>query len=183
MKEFPLCATKCLGIFVTSVTSNFILVFRRITDDVIEKAVQEAQETENTLTIPSEDTDRPCKAIGAYRFMLTAMKGKSLLEFQELMTIFQLLNWNGSLQALRDKGLSRQHVLSHYKSRTIDDDIRSQMALDWVSRKQMNPDIVAGCYEKACMEIKELCLRGRELRFAKEKKEILGLALQQLGEA
>jgi hypothetical protein len=30
--------------------------------------------------------------------MLEANKGKSMLEFQELMTVFQLLHWNGSLK-------------------------------------------------------------------------------------
>ena len=38
--------------------------------------------------------------IAAFRYMLEANKGKTMLEFQELMTVFQLLHWNGSLKVL-----------------------------------------------------------------------------------
>ena len=38
--------------------------------------------------------------IGAYRFMLQQNLGKTMLEFQEVMTVFQLLHWNGSLKAM-----------------------------------------------------------------------------------
>ena len=33
--------------------------------------------------------------------MLEANKGKTMLEFQELMTVFQLLHWNGSLKVMQ----------------------------------------------------------------------------------
>ena len=48
--------------------------------------------------------------IGAYRFMLEQNVGKTMLEFQELMTVFQLLHWNGSLKAMRERQCSRQEV-------------------------------------------------------------------------
>ena len=48
--------------------------------------------------------------IGAYRFMLVQSLGKTMLEFQELMTVFQLLHWNGSLKAMRERQCSRQEV-------------------------------------------------------------------------
>lgn len=50
-----------------------------------------------------------------------------MLEFQELMTVFQLLHWNGSLKAMRDRNCSRQEVLAHYSDRALDDDMRSQV--------------------------------------------------------
>ena len=115
--------------------------------------------------------------------MLTSVEGKSLLEFQNLMSIFQLLNWNGDLKVFRDKGLSRQHVLSCYKNQTVDGNLRKQMASDWASREQSQPEVVADCYEQVCNELETFRLKGRELRYVKEKKEILSLALQQLGEA
>lgn len=59
--------------------------------------------------------------------MLQSNKGKTMLEFQELMTVFQLLHWNGSLKAMRDRNCSRQEVLAHYSDRTLDDDMRSQV--------------------------------------------------------
>ena len=49
--------------------------------------------------------------------MLESNKGKTMLEFQELMTVFQLLHWNGSLKAMRERSCSRQEVLAHYSHR------------------------------------------------------------------
>jgi LIX1-like protein len=69
--------------------------------------------------------------------MLEANKGRTMLEFQELMTVFQLLHWNGSLKAMRERQCSRQEVVAHYSHRALDDDMRSQMALDWIAREQV----------------------------------------------
>jgi hypothetical protein len=54
--------------------------------------------------------DAPNTGIGAFRFMLSSNHGKTMLEFQELMTVFQLLHWNGSLKAMRERQCSRQEV-------------------------------------------------------------------------
>ncbi|NXH49209.1 LIX1L protein, partial [Dicaeum eximium] len=78
---------------------------RRITDDFIEKSVAEALASFNGSP---EEADNPNTGIGAFRFMLESNKGKSMLEFQELMTVFQLLHWNGSLKAMRERQCSRQ---------------------------------------------------------------------------
>ncbi|NWY64539.1 LIX1L protein, partial [Erithacus rubecula] len=78
---------------------------RRITDDFIEKSVSEALASFNGNR---EEADNPNTGIGAFRFMLESNKGKSMLEFQELMTVFQLLHWNGSLKAMRERQCSRQ---------------------------------------------------------------------------
>merc|ERR1719432_26298 len=77
--------------------------------------------------------------IGAYRFMLEQNLAKTMLEFQELMTVFQLLHWNGSLKAMRERQCSRQEVVQHYSHQALDDDMRSQMALDWLAREQEIP--------------------------------------------
>jgi hypothetical protein len=45
--------------------------------------------------------------------MLEQNLGKTMLEFQELMTVFQLLHWNGSLKAMRERQCSRQEVRKH----------------------------------------------------------------------
>lgn len=52
--------------------------------------------------------------------------------------MFQLLHWNGSLKAMRERQCSRQEVVAHYSHRALDDDMRSQMALDWIAREQVN---------------------------------------------
>ncbi|NXY86616.1 LIX1L protein, partial [Alcedo cyanopectus] len=78
---------------------------RRITEEFIEKSVSEALASFNGN---QEEADNPNTGIGAFRFMLESNKGKSMLEFQELMTVFQLLHWNGSLKAMRERQCSRQ---------------------------------------------------------------------------
>ena len=104
-----------------------------------------------------------------------------MLEFQELMTVFQLLHWNGSLKAMRDRNCSRQEVLMHYSHRALDDDMRSQMALDWISREQESKSIIQRELARAEEELDGARLAGRELRFPKEKRDILQLALSQAG--
>ncbi|XP_039368480.1 LIX1-like protein isoform X2 [Mauremys reevesii] len=128
-----------------------------------------------------EEADNPNTGIGAFRFMLESNKGKSMLEFQELMTVFQLLHWNGSLKAMRERQCSRQEVLAHYSHRALDDDIRNQMAMDWVNREQSTPGVLSRELSSTERELDEARLAGKELRFHKEKKDILMLAAGQLG--
>ncbi|XP_024054833.1 LIX1-like protein [Terrapene carolina triunguis] len=151
---------------------------RRITDEFIEKSVSEALASFNGNR---EEADNPNTGIGAFRFMLESNKGKSMLEFQELMTVFQLLHWNGSLKAMRERQCSRQEVLAHYSHRALDDDIRNQMAMDWVNREQGTPGALSRELSSTERELDEARLAGKELRFHKEKKDILMLAAGQLG--
>ncbi|XP_061616666.1 LIX1-like protein isoform X1 [Phyllopteryx taeniolatus] len=153
---------------------------RRITDDFIEKSVSEALASFNGNR---EEADNPNTGIGAFRFMLESNKGKSMLEFQELMTVFQLLHWNGSLKAMRERQCSRQEVLAHYSHRALDDDMRTQMAADWVNREQSVASTVSAELAATERELEEARLAGRELRFYKEKKDILMLAVGQLSAA
>ncbi|XP_012873679.1 PREDICTED: LIX1-like protein, partial [Dipodomys ordii] len=124
---------------------------RRITDEFIEKSVSEALASFNGNR---EEADNPNTGIGAFRFMLESNKGKSMLEFQE--------------------------VLAHYSHRALDDDIRHQMALDWVSREQTVPGALSRELASTERELDEARLAGKELRFHKEKKDILMLAAGQL---
>lgn len=135
---------------------------RRITDEFIEKSVSEALASFNGN---QEEADNPNTGIGAFRFMLESNKGKSMLEFQELMTVFQLLHWNGSLKAMRERQCSRQEVLAHYSHRALDDDIRQQMAMDWVSREQSSPGALSRELAATERELDEARLAGKELRF------------------
>ncbi|XP_063802927.1 LIX1-like protein [Pseudophryne corroboree] len=151
---------------------------RRITDEFIEKSVCEALATFNGNR---EEADNPNTGIGAFRFMLESNKGKSMLEFQELMTVFQLLHWNGSLKAMRERQCSRQEVLAHYSHRALDDDMRNQMAMDWVNREQDNPATLTRELASTERQLDEARLAGKELRYHKEKKDILMLAAGQLG--
>ncbi|XP_040268362.1 LIX1-like protein [Bufo bufo] len=151
---------------------------RRITDEFIEKSVCEALATFNGNR---EEADNPNTGIGAFRFMLESNKGKSMLEFQELMTVFQLLHWNGSLKAMRERQCSRQEVLAHYSHRALDDDMRNQMAMDWVNREQDSPSILTRELAATERQLDEARLAGKELRYHKEKKDILMLAAGQLG--
>lgn len=153
---------------------------RRITNEFIEKSVGDALAPFNGNR---EEADNPNTGIGAFRFMLESNKGKSMLEFQELMTVFQLLHWNGSLKAMRERQCSRQEVLAHYSHRALDDDMRTQMAADWVNREQSVAGTIAQELASTERELEEARLAGRELRFHKEKKDILMLAVGQLSAA
>ena len=68
---------------------------------------------------PSEAFEDRGSSVNAFRFMLEANISKSMLEFQELMTVFQLLHWNGSLKAMRERQCSRQEVVDHYSKRPL----------------------------------------------------------------
>lgn len=147
---------------------------RRISDEFVAQAVREARASfGQSLASQSGGVD-------AFRFMLEANRGRTMLEFQELMTVFQLLHWNGSLKAMRERQCSRQEVLAHYSQRPLDDDMRSQMALDWAAREHHSPGRIAQEMAAARAELEAARLAGRELRFPKEKQDILGLACAQL---
>ena len=74
-------------------------------------------------------------------------------------------------------------MLAHYSHRALDDDMRSQMALDWISREQESASVISRELLGAERELEQARLAGRELRFPKEKRDILLLALSQIGPA
>ncbi|XP_040198540.1 protein limb expression 1 homolog [Rana temporaria] len=150
---------------------------RRITQEFITKSVQEAVASTSGNT---NDADDPSTSIGAYHDMLGTNLGKTMLEFQELMIVFQLLHWNGSLKALRDTKCSRQEVIAYYSQYTLDERMRSHMALDWIMKEEETPGIISQELQLALRELEESRKAGRELRFYKEKKEILSLALSHI---
>ena len=85
------------------------------------------------------------------------------------------------IQAMRERNCSRQEVLAHYSHRALDDDMRSQMALDWISRETETLGVIQTGLSRAEDELGTARLAGRELRFPKEKRDILLLALSQIG--
>ena len=75
------------------------------------------------LQIAGSQADTGAPGVAAFRYMLETNLEKTMLEFQELMTVFQLLHWNGSLKAMRERQCSRQEVVDHYSRRSLDDDM------------------------------------------------------------
>ncbi|NWX11055.1 LIX1L protein, partial [Caloenas nicobarica] len=55
------------------------------------------------------------------------------------------------------------------------------MALDWVNREQSSPGALSRELAATERELDDARLAGKELRFHKEKKDILTLAAGQLG--
>ncbi|KAF4015376.1 hypothetical protein G4228_006407 [Cervus hanglu yarkandensis] len=124
---------------------------RRITKEFIMESVQEAvASTSGTL----DDADDPSTSIGAYHYMLESNMGKTMLEFQE--------------------------VISYYSQYSLDEKMRSHMALDWIMKERESPGILSHELRMALRELEEARKAGQELRFYKEKKEILSLALTQI---
>jgi len=142
---------------------------RLLSTSIIEKLMEEAQ--------GQDSADSP--GLAAYRYMLERSQGRTMLEFKELMTVFQLLHWNGSLAAMRERQCSRQEVVQHYTHRRLDDDMRAMMAIDWVAREEERPGVVAEQLDQATGEMEAARRAGRELRFPKEKRDILTLAAAQ----
>lgn len=58
--------------------------------------------------------------------------------------------------------------------------MRSHMALDWIMKERESPGILSQELRMALRELEEARKAGQELRFYKEKKEILNLALTQI---
>jgi LIX1-like protein len=75
-----------------------------------------------------------------------------------------------------------KNVLTWCMNGPLDDDMRSQMALDWIAREQEIPGIISRELNLAERELEDARLAGRELRFPKEKKDILMLANSQVGD-
>lgn len=88
---------------------------------------------------------------------------------------------NGSSPLFRFYSL--QEVLAHYSHRALDDDMRTQMAADWVNREQSVAGTIAQELALTERELEDARLAGREVRFYKEKKDILMLAVGQLSAA
>jgi len=133
----------------------------------------------------------PMAGVQAFRSVLESQRGRTVLQFEELMTVLRLLHWNGSLKAMRERQCTRQEVLEHYSHRAVDDDMRSQMALDWIAREEesisqgrgrrdRSSGVIASEMARAEAELTSARLNGRELRFPKEKRDILLLALSQV---
>ncbi|XP_072243090.1 protein limb expression 1-like [Leuresthes tenuis] len=151
---------------------------RRIDPEFITQSLQQAAR-ESTGSVSVDDASDSSTSIGTYSLLLHSYMGKTMLEFQEMMTIFQLLHWNGTLKALRDRQCSRQSVIAYYSQRGLDEYMRSSMALDWLGREQRSPGLLGAELQVAQRELVLARRRGIELRFYKEKTEILSLALSQ----
>ncbi|KAM4745490.1 protein limb expression 1-like isoform 2-T2 [Anableps anableps] len=149
---------------------------RRITAEFITHSLNQAAAE---CAVPMEDACDSSTSIGTYSLLLQSYMERTMLEFQEMMTVFQLLHWNGTLKALREKQCSRQSVITYYSQRGLDECMRSSMALDWLGREQKSPGLLAMELQVAQRELVLARRRGIELRFYKEKTEILSLALSQ----
>ncbi|XP_016090050.1 protein limb expression 1-like isoform X2 [Sinocyclocheilus grahami] len=131
---------------------------RHITPEFISCSVKEAVSTTSGNIADASD---PGTSIGAYCLMLELNTGKTMLEFQ----------------AFREMRCSRQDVIHYYSQQRLDERARSHMALDWLQKEQQSPGLLSQELQLAMKELGEARKTGRELRFYKEKKEILSLAL------
>jgi len=142
-------------------------VSRVITEKFIEEAVTEARKS-------SGEGD---PGIEAFRFMLSENLGKTMLEFQEIMAVFSLLQWNGDLKEMADNKMSQKDVISQFSHKKIDKNMREDMASNWFKKEKSKPGTIAK--ELADIEIQLQTFRhaGQELRFCKEKRDIMMYAI------
>ncbi|XP_074526718.1 protein limb expression 1-like isoform X3 [Halichoeres trimaculatus] len=151
---------------------------RRITSQFITQSLEQAA-TDSAVRVSIEDASDSNTSIGTYSLLLHSYMGRTMLDFQEMMTVFQLLHWNGTLKALRERQCSRQSVIAHYSQRGLDEHMRSSLALDWLVREQKSQGRIGEELQVAQRELVLARRQGLELRFYKEKTEILSLALSQ----
>ncbi|XP_068616881.1 protein limb expression 1 homolog [Brachionichthys hirsutus] len=149
---------------------------RRITPRFVTQSLHQAA-ADSAVSV--EDASDPSTSLGTYSLLLHAYMGRSMLEFQEMMAVFQLLHWNGTLKALREMQCSRQSVINYYSQRGLDEYMRSSLALDWLGRERRSPGRLGEELLAAQRELVHARRRGIELRFYKEKTAILSLALSQ----
>jgi LIX1-like protein len=57
--------------------------------------------------------------------------------------------------------------------------MRYEMSLDWIAREQGQPGLIIAELKQVNAEIEEAALRGLEIRFLKERRDILLLASYQ----
>lgn len=72
-----------------------------------------------------------------------------------------------------------QSVIAYYSQKGLDERMRSSMALDWLGHEQRTPGRLGEELQVAQRELVLARRQGIELRFYKEKTEILSLALSQ----
>ncbi|NXL84911.1 LIX1 protein, partial [Alectura lathami] len=147
---------------------------RRITKEFIMESVREA------VFSTSVSAKKSGEKKNIHVILKVSVCNQDVHILQELMIVFQLLHWNGSLKALRETKCSRQEVISYYSQYSLDEKMRSHMALDWIMKEQESPGIISQELQVALRELEEVRKAGHELRFYKEKKEILSLALSQI---
>nr|CAB3263447.1 LIX1-like protein [Phallusia mammillata] len=116
------------------------------------------------------------KAISTFKEMLRSHLGGSLLNFQEAMSVFQLLHWNGSLTAMKERCCSRTEVIQHYANRSIDNEMKSKMAQDWAAREESDVGLIEKELETCQEDLIAARQAGQELRFHREKVLILKMA-------
>ena len=57
--------------------------------------------------------------------------------------------------------------------------MRYEMSLDWIAREQSQSGLILNELKRVNQDIEEARLRGQEMRFLKEKRDILLLASYQ----
>lgn len=145
---------------------------RIITEKFIEEAVAEAKKS-------SGDYDDDA-GIEAFRYMLSENLGKTMLEYQEMMAVFSLLQWNGNLQSMIRNKMRRKDVVAQFSHKTINSTFREEIADSWLKREDENPGIITKELESIEKDLQKFRHGGQELRFYKEKRDIIMFAINAL---
>lgn len=143
---------------------------RLINKELIEKILSSVASGRSAQVMP----------LGAFRSMMVANMGKSLLKFQEMMTIFQLLHWNGNLKEMKRRQCTREEVILRYSGCTVDHRMRTAMVQDWSARERENPGTVQRELRVAMEGMRQCREVGQDLRFHKEKRDLLRKVLSEV---
>ena len=133
-----------------------------------------------SASFPSAQPGSLESPLDVFKGILQEHIGKSFLSFQEKMSVFQLLHWNGDLKEMKKQHCSRKEILQHYLCRGIDNALILKLVSDWMIREKQQPGIISEKLLEVQGQTEAARLAGQELRFHKEKLNILQEALKQL---
>jgi LIX1-like protein len=145
---------------------------RKITDKFIDDAVRETFQLD-----PVADES----AVDAFRFVLEATRGQTMLDYIALANRLLVMHWSGALKSMSQRTVTRQEVLKcALMTPWFSEDYRSELALEWMAVERTEPGRIDRELSTAVSQLDNARQTGRELAFPRLKRDVLQLAISQL---
>ncbi|GAV04179.1 hypothetical protein RvY_14494 [Ramazzottius varieornatus] len=144
---------------------------RRITAEFIQEAVEHVSSHQIANGHPY--------GISSYQLALERMMDKTMMQYQEVCTVLQLLSWSGLMEAMRARSLSQDEPIDYSIEAKIDGAFRSELTMYIMDKENENPGYLNKQLRQAESEMLQLRQAGKDLRFPYEKRMVCLMALDQ----
>lgn len=144
---------------------------RRITAEFIQEAVEHVSF--------HQMANGPTYGISGYQLALERMMDKTMMQYQEVCTVLQLLSWSGLMEAMRARSLSQDELIDYSIEAKIDGAFRSELTMYIMDKENENPGYLDKQLRQAESEMLQLRQAGKDLRFPYEKRIVCLMALDQ----